>query len=200
MPLISKEEISEIEKNEGEVIGNALKNKLSFVLKTIGEDGVKRVEEEIAKLGYPLRYKEIKNFHWYPEKQDVLLIVLIKRLFNWDDEKIREMGRFNGRVSLIAKLMMRYFVSIERIARRVGEYWQKYRTIGTLEAEEVNTKEKRIILVLKNFTGHPDYCRFLEGYFWQIASYVVPGKEKLKVEESECVFKGSKVHRFKITW
>jgi hypothetical protein len=54
-------------------------------------------------------------------------------------------------------------------------------------------------LVLSDFTGHPVFCRILEGYFWQVISYVAP-KEGLKVEEIECTSREGKVHKFKVTW
>jgi hypothetical protein len=200
MALLSKEEIEEIEKIEGKIIGNASKNKFNFVLEKVGKEGIRKIEEEMRKIGHPIKYEEMKNFNWYPAKEDLYLTVIIKRLFNFSDDEIREMGRFNARISLIAKTMMRYFISIEKVAKEVGNYWRKYRTIGKLEAEKIDIENKEIVLVLKDFTGHPIFCRFLEGYFWQISSYVISEKENLKVEEIECVFKGGKVHRFKITW
>lgn len=200
MNWISEKEKEEIEKMKGEVIGNASKNKLNFVLEKMGKEGLKKIEEEMAKIGYPLKYDELKNFSWYPAKEDVYLTVLIQRLFQFSDEIIRELGRFNARVSLIAKTMMRYFVSIERVAKEVGNYWRKYRTVGNLEAEKIDVKGKEIVLVLKDFTGHPTYCRFLEGYFFQIASYVVPKEGNLEVKEIECIFGGGREHKFKITW
>lgn len=199
MAIISKEEFEKIEQIKGEILGVALKGKLHFVLEKKGKKGLKKVEKELEKLGYPLKFKDLKSFQWYPEKLDYLLIVTIKNIFNFDDEIIHEMGRFNAKVSLVAKIMMRYFVSVERVAQEVGNYWARYRTVGKLETEEVNEKERYLILVLKDFTGHPVYCRYLKGYFWQIASYVVP-KEKLEVKEIECVFKGNKVHKFKFSW
>jgi hypothetical protein len=68
-----------------------------------------------------------------------------------------------------------------------------------LEGEKFQEKEHYLELVLRDFSGHPSFCRVLEGYFWQIISYVLP-KENLKVEEIECPFSGGKAHRFKVSW
>jgi hypothetical protein len=200
MAFLSEKERVEIEKMPGEIIGNASKNKLKFVLQKEGKEGLEKVEREMARLGYPIKYEKIKNFGWYPAKQDLFLTVTIKNLFGWDDEEIREMGRFCARISIIAKIMMRYFVSIRRVAKEVSNYWRKYRTIGDLEPEVIDVKNHLIVLVLKNFPSHPAFCRFLEGYFWQIASYVTPPKGNLEVREIECPFSGAKDHKFKITW
>jgi hypothetical protein len=184
---------------KGKVIGIALKEDFLFILKEKGEEGVKKIEEEMEKLGFNLKFKEIKNFNWYPEEMNILLPVA-QEVFGWQDEMMREMGRWTAKISFIAKLMLKYFISLNRIVKEIPGYWRKYHTKGDLEVEKFSKKEKSLILVLKNFnTIAQSHCRYLEGYFWQIASYMVP-KEKLKVEETECVFKNGKVHKFNINW
>ena len=153
----------------------------------------------MAKLGYHFKFNEIKSFHWYPLNLNILYLVIAKEAFDWDDETIQENGRFSAKVSLIAKFMMKYFISLRRCFDEAGNFWRKYYMVGELKTVEFNEKDRLAVLVLSDFVGHPAYCRMLKGYFWQIISYVAP-KEKLKVEEIECVSKGGKVHRFKVTW
>jgi predicted hydrocarbon binding protein len=200
MIILNKEEIEKISKIEGKILGSALKNKFKFVLEEKGEEGVLQVEKELEKLGYPIKLKEIKTFDFYPTKIDIFLLNIIKNIFNLSDEKIVEIGKHSAKISLIVKIMMKYFSSIERVAEEVGNYWKKHHTQGNLRKEKVDLQKKEIILVLENFIGHPLYCRYLEGFFWQIASYVILDIKNLKVKEIECVFNGSNFHKFKITW
>ncbi len=200
--LTLKEEFQKLslEKIKGEVIGLALENHFNFILEKEGMERVKEVEERLNELGYPLRYKEIKSFQWYPRIIDEAIYFVIKKTLAWNDEKFRESGKWGAKVSFITKIMMRYFLSIEEIFAEINNYWRKYYTIGNLEPKEINLKEKYLVFELKNFPIlFPEHCRYWEGYFWQVASYVLP-KEKLKLTETECTFKGGKTHQFKGTW
>lgn len=199
MATISQTEIEKIQKVEGEVIGTSFQEDARFIRQKEGEEGLRKLETEMERLGYPLKFKEIKNFQWYPLSLNLLYLAAAKNIFNWEDDIFREDGRFSAKVSLIAKIMMKYFISLRRCFSEAGNFWRKYYTVGNLKTEELNEKEHSAILVLRNFTGHPLLCRILEGYFWQVISYVAP-KEKLKVQEIECVSKEGKTHRFKITW
>lgn len=199
MAKISKEEIEEIKQVEGEVMGVSLKEDLQFIQEKEGEEGLKKVEDEMGKLGYPLKFEEIKNFQWYPWYLNLLFLVVAKNIFQWDDETFRESGRFSAKVSIIAKIMVKYFISIRRCFEEAGNFWRKYYTVGELKTEEFNKKERFAVLVLSGVVGHPVFCRILDGYIWQVVAYVAP-KEKLKVQEIECVFRGSKIHKFKVTW
>lgn len=197
-----KEEFEKLNpgKIKGEMIGLALENHFSFILKKEGKEGVKKVEEGLAQLGYPLKYEEIKNFQWYPRIMDEAIYFVIKRVLGWEDEVFRESGRWGAKVSYITRIMMKYFLSIERVFREVSNYWRKYYTIGKLEPVEINLKERYLILELKDLPIIcPEHCRYWEGYFWQVGAYVLP-KEDLKLWETDCIFRGSNAHRFKATW
>jgi len=167
MSIVSKEELEKLNIVKGEVIGLSLKNDFEFVLEKKGKEGLKRVEKEMARLGYPLKYKELKKFQWYPEKMNLLLLVM-QRVFNWDDETMREAGRFGAKISSISRIMIKYFVSMEKLIKVVGKYWRNYHTTGNLVPIEVNKKERYALIELRDFTaGYPVHCRYLEGYFWQ---------------------------------
>jgi hypothetical protein len=198
--MIFAKEKEELEKIEGKVIGLGILHDFQYVFKKEGKEGIEKLEKEMASFGFPLKFKEIKKFEWYDEKINFLLFLILEKIFHWKEEDFREMGRFGARVALITKIMMRYFVSLERIGKEVGKYWRKYHTLGDLKTEKIDEKERIVILSLENFEhGFSSHCRYLEGYMWQIVSYIVP-KENLKVTEVECQFEGGKRHLFKITW
>lgn len=199
MAEISKDEIEKLKEIKGEVIGTSFQEDAEFIRYKEGMEGLGKLEAEMEKLGYPLKFKEIKSFQWYPLNLNLTYLVVARDIFNWNDDTLRENGRFSAKISLIAKIMMKYFISLKRCFAEAGNFWRKYYTIGELKTEKLNEKERFAILVLSGVAGHPLFCRILEGYIWQVISYVAP-KERLEVQETECVFRGGKVHRFKVTW
>jgi len=194
-----QKEIQEIKKHPGEMFGFSLAEDLDFILKKEGEEGLKKVEQTMEEVGFPLKRKEIKRYQPYPLSLNLMILIVARYVFHWEDKIFREMGRTNAQLSMMAKLMMKYFVSMERTLQEIDRYWNKYYTVGRLRAEEVNVKDRYLILFLRGFPGHPLFCRTLEGYMWQTASYTLP-KETLKIEEIECPFSGGEIHKFKLTW
>ncbi len=61
MAIIPDEELKKIKEIKGEAIGASLKEDLQFILKKEGPEGLKKVEEELKKLGYSLKLAEIKK-------------------------------------------------------------------------------------------------------------------------------------------
>jgi len=198
MANFSKEEIKRLISLPGELIGIGFIEDFDFLLREEGKEGVKKVEEAMAELGYPLKYRELKGFEWYPVGYYLLSILVAKELFEWDDETIRRMGANAQKVSLINKMMMKFFVSTGRVLKEMVKYWNMYYTVGKIETAELNEEEGYASLIIKDFPGHPVYCRYLEGVIGQIASYVVKNP---KCREIKCCLKGEeKGHLFKITW
>ncbi len=195
---ISKEEIERLISLPGKLIGTGFSDDLDFLLKEEGEEGVKKVEEAMAELGHPLKYRELTGFKWYPVGYYLLSILVAKELFEWDDETIRRMGANAQKVSLITKMMMKFFVSIERVFKEATKYWNMYFTAGKMEDIEINEKERYALLILKDFPGHQVYCRYMEGAIEQIGSYTV---KNAKCREVKCYLKGEgEGHLFKVTW
>jgi hypothetical protein len=195
MPLISKQFLEEIKKMEGEIIGSSLKTDRDFIIEKEGVKGLKKLETEMGKLGYPLKQAEIDKYKWYPVQQDFLSLLLTQKIFNWSDETIREWGRWGAKTNFIIKLMAR-LVSKETISKLASKYWRKYYTRGEIEYK-LDYKKRIGIVTIRDFIIYPVHLHFLEGYFYQIMSLIVPS-ENLKVEGRET--KEFNVHQFKITW
>ena len=199
MEVIAQEELAKIKQIKGEAIGGSLKEDFQFVLKKEGEAGLKRIEKEMEKFGCPLKMAEIKNFQWYPFWMSILLLVVNRNTFNWSDDVLRENGRFSAKVSVVMRIMVKYFISLERSFVEIGSYWRKYYTVGEVKTEELDVNGRQAIISLSGIDTHPVFCRILEGYVWQIFAYHVVA-DSLKVEEIECIFKGGKTHRLKLKW
>lgn len=194
--IITKEEFNEFMKLKGEIRGIGFQTEAKFVLKEEGEEGLKKLEDQMAKLGYP--YEDIKIMDFYPVGLLAVALVVIKRLFNYDDKKFQEMGEFESKFSLIIRLFMKYFVSLERVAKEAPKMWRKYYTIGDLKVVELNEKERYIVLRIENFSLHPILCQVLRGYFLNIVKMII--RHKTSCEEIKCTHKGDDYHEFSVKW
>lgn len=196
--LISKEEFDEIMNLQGKVRGLSPKSYGEFILKQEGEDGLGKLERAITALGYPIKYREIKSLGFYPLGLEGVTLLAIHRIFNYDSEKIKKIGMFQAKSSLIMRMFMKYFVSIDKVAREVPKMWNKYYTVGKLEVSGYDVKERYLILKLENFRIISLQCYDLAGYFPAVLQMVV-GK-KVVCEETKCIFKGDEYHEFLMRW
>ena len=195
MSIIPEEILEEVKKTEGEIIGVSLSVDRGFVIEKEGREGLRKVEKEMEKLGYPLKQEEIEKYKWYSVQQDILFLLLAQRIFDLDEETIREWGRWGAKTNFIIKLLVR-LISKETIAKVAPKYWRKYYTRGELEYK-LDYKKRFGIATIKDFVIYPVHLHFLEGYFYQIMSLIVPFRNlKVKGIETE----DPNVHQFEISW
>ena len=194
--IITKEEFNKFMELEGETRGVGFKTEAKFILKEEGMAGLKKLEDIMEKFGYP--YKNIQTMDFYPMGLLAVALLSIKGLFNYDDKKFQEMGRFEAKFSLIIRLFMKYFISIERVIKEVPKMWRKYYTVGDLKVIEFNEKKKYAIIRLENFQLHPLLCQVFEGYFPSVLQMIVGGF--VTCEETKCTFRGDDYHEFLMKW
>lgn len=183
---------------EGKARGGKFKDDLDFILKENGAEGLRRVEEKLAELGFPLKYKEIKEMEFYPIGLRVLLLLAIKEVFGFSDEKIKMMGMSAAKVSLIMRFFMQYFFSLSKVFKEASQMWKKYYTVGKLIPMELNEEKKFVTLRVEDFNIHPIICPYLAGYFSTVVKMVV--KNSVFVQETKCVFNGGNCHEFLLKW
>jgi hypothetical protein len=196
--IISKKEVDELMKIEGEARGISIKGEAEFILKEKGEKGLKKLEDTMAKIGCPIKYGELNALGFYPLKYEAITTFVLKKVFNFKEEDFRKVGAFEAKLSLIIRMFMKYFLSLELMAKKTPVIWRKYYTVGNLTAQEFNKKEKYAILRIENFKLHPSHCRTLEGFFATIVQMVV--KELVTCKETKCIFKGDEYHEFLLKW
>ena len=195
--IISKEEFDKLMKTKGETIGIAIREHKEFILNQKGREGLKKVEDIISGLGYS-EYKKIKPRKFYPVGLYALTLIAAKRIFNWDDEKFKEMGRFNAKLSLILRILMRFLVSLDVAAEKVPVMWKRYYTVGNLRTMEHDEERRYAILRLEDFNLHPLHCKLQAGYYSTILQIIV--KDTVTCEEIKCVYKGNEYHEFLLKW
>lgn len=193
-----QETANKMMQSSAKVIGVVFDTHAQYIIAKEGREGLKRIEEKMAELGYPLKFNKINRFNYYPVGLADLVIVLTKEVFSWSEKDIFEMGNIAPKFSWMVKLFMKYFISLERSLREAPQYWRKHFTEGRLEYE-LHEKEKYVIIRLKYKTTHPLVCVFYAGYFLRIAQYVVRSS-KISIKETECLFKGGSCHKYIIRW
>jgi hypothetical protein len=196
--IISKKEVDELMDIKGEVRGVVFETTSKFIVKEEGEEGLRKLEQTMAELGHPLKISEVRKLDFYPLGLWGLFLLSIERLFNYDDEKFRELGESNAKFSIIIRLFMKYFFSPEKVMTLVSKMWRKYYTEGVLKKVEFNKKEKYLILRIENFHFHQLLCKDLIGYFAAVTQMIF--KDKVTCKETKCVHRGDKYHEFLLTW
>jgi len=195
---LTKEFAQKLMKIKGECRGITLKVDWDYVLRKEGKEGLKRLEERLAELGYPLKYKEIRSMDFYPIGLDALSMLVIKELFHYNEKEIERMGASAVKFSLILKIFLKYFGSLSMMIEEAPKVWNKHYTIGRLEASKINDKEGFLALKLFDFKVHPIFCIVFKGYFGQVGKMVL-GKE-VNCVERKCMFLGDPYHEFLLKW
>ena len=200
MEEITKEEIKKLMEIKGETRGVTFTIDRDYILKNKGEEGLKKLEDELEKLGYPIEYKKIETFAYYPVGLRALSLLVIKKVFEFDDKKIEEIGFFGTRSSLIAKFFIKYVFSLQKVFFQEGQrIWREHWTIGEIVPAELDEGKKYAILRLKDFNLHPIYCVFLKGYLSGLFSMVIKSP-RITCQETKCSFKGDEYHEYLIKW
>ena len=85
MPGINKKELENVMEIKGEVRGAVFQTDAKYVLEREGEEGLKKLEERVKKLGYKIDYRTAKATNWYPAILRIISLLLIKDTFGWPD-------------------------------------------------------------------------------------------------------------------
>ncbi|MBU4351024.1 hypothetical protein L6250_00545 [Candidatus Parcubacteria bacterium] len=195
---ITREKAKQLMSIPGEARGVNLKVDWEFILKKEGKDGLKKLEDKMAELGYPLRYEDIKTMDFYPLGLDVISMVAIRDVFNYDGKKFIEMGEAAPKLSIFLKVFLKYFVSAKQALDESPQMWRRHYSIGDLNIIEFNEDKGYAVIRLENFKLHKIHCYNLLGYFSKIIEMIV--KAKVSAEERKCVFDGNDYHEYFFKW
>ncbi len=197
--IFSKEIADEFMIFKGEVRGVSLKNYADFIVKKDGEEGLKKVENALAEVGYPIKYRELATMDFYPLGFQALSIAAMQKFLNYDEKTFYELGSFQPKISLMIKIFLKYFFSIDMLAKKVPDMWKKSYTVGELKVAELDKGKRHMILRLENFPCHPIQChQTLRGYFPSVLKMVLGAEPTC--EETKCVFRGDKYHEYLLKW
>lgn len=195
---MTREKAKQLMSIPGEARGVTLKVDWEFILKKEGKDGLKKLEDKMAELGYPLRYEDIKTMDFYPLGLDALSMTAIRDVFNYDKQKFIEIGETAPKLSIFLKVFLKYFVSPKQAIGEVAQMWRRHYDIGDLNVVEFNENKHYAIIRLENFKLHKIHCYSLQGYFSKILEMIV--KAKVSAEERKCAFEGDNYHEYFLKW
>lgn len=197
--IISKEEVDKFTHLKGEVRGFGMRHNIDFLLREEGKEGLKRLEDAMVSIGHPIEYKKIRRTDFYPLYLDVITLLVIKRLFNWDDKKFQEMGRSAAKVPLVIRnFFFKGLFKPQTFIKEIPRIWRKAYTIGDFEAVEVNEIKKYIVFRLKNFRLTPIHCQILIGLLSGLFRIII--KSDTVCKEKRCLYRGDEYHEFLLKW
>ncbi len=183
---------------QGNARGDLLLSTISYIKQREGEDGLKDIENESKELGYPIEFSGVERLRWYPKSVNILIYFLCTEIFKWGKEDIFELGRSAVKLSLITRIIAKYFISVEKVFERAPSNWEKYVDFGSTEIVEVNNEKRYGIVRIHGYNFHPVACHYLEGSFIGMLDYVVQGKKE--IEETKCTHKDGAYHEFVLRW
>jgi hypothetical protein len=193
-----KEEIRVLMEKKGNVKGEAFKSHQAFIIYKEGENGFKKVQEKLIELGHPIDFENIEIYKMYSAPLALLVILVAKNLFNWDDETIKESGKFNLKNSFILKTFLKYFVSPQSIPRLIPNFWKKEYDFGSIESVQSEIDNQTIVRV-RDYDLHPLNCLAFVGVGEEAFKYVLRGK-KISVKETKCIHRGDDYHEYIVSW
>lgn len=194
MEELNEKIVKKLLKIPGEARGVILKTDGEFVLREKGDEGLEKIEAELKRLGCPIQYQKIESMAFYPLGWRIISLLAIQKVFNFNEQKIMEMGASASKVSLVIKLFLQYFLSLRATFGQIPRMWKKHYTVGELEPTELDEKKRVLVLRVKDFNLHPLFCLYLHGYFSEIIKMVV--KKVSSCEEKKCFFRGEKYHEY----
>lgn len=201
--MLKKQKAEDLIKIPGEIRGLALKNYGRYILREEGEQGLKMVEKEMLNLGCPIKYLKMKAMAFYPLWWSAATFVVLRKLFNYDEQKFEEMGRFCFKFPDIIRIWSKYLISIDAAAKSGPKMYRMYFTVGELTVSEYSKEKKYVVIRIKNYPVYPIdspriYCNYLIGYFSSILQ-AVTGKPT-RGKETKCVYENHEYHEFLIKW
>ncbi len=196
--VITKEEIEKIRKLKGKARGMAIKGEAEFILHEKGKKGLERLESEMAKLGCPVKYKELKVMGFYPLQYEAFTTLILEKIFNFNDEDFRKAGVFESKISFIVRMFIQYFYSTRKMAEVAPKMWKKYYDIGKLTVPEFNEEKRQAKIKIEGFNHHPCYCRTLEGFIGSLVGMIT--KTKTSCQETKCIHRGDEYHEYLLRW
>lgn len=195
---ITKETLQKLMRIKGEARGLASKDDMEYILATRGREALEKLEKTLKELGYPLKFKDIKTMGFYPVGQEGVVLLALKKTFGFTEKDFAEMGRVESKQSLIIRLFMKYFLSVDRVFKEASNMWRKYYTAGELKPLGLNKKENSVFIRVENFSLHPFHCYVLKGYFSGVTEMITGAS--VTCEERKCVFRGDDCHEYFIKW
>jgi len=198
--MLIEEPLESLTQIQGSVKAVTLQTDKIYIEMQKTHNGIALVEEEMEKMGFPFRYSTLKSpTDLVPLSVRIASLLAIKKVFHLQDEQISEIGRLATKSSFFTKLVLRYLVSMKKMANEIPRHWQRHFTIGFMDPCELHEDERFLIVRLKEFNTHAIFCTYLSGYIAGMIE-LIGNYSNITVQESKCQLRGDEYHEFRVTW
>lgn len=195
-----QKEIEELRELPGQQRGEHVKYYVNYVKENYGEEGLKKVTDTLKELDVDIGdVEEFADTEWVSETLAHIFFVTSARVLGWSEKEIYEIGREIAPQSTITKVFLRYFPSIKKTLQRGVKQWNNNFTRGELSVEEFDSKNKKGILVLRNFKSHYFAYIHFQGFFSRILE-LITGSDKVKISEPECINEAKGDWQWEFSW
>ncbi len=195
--MVDKGKVDKLIKLKGDTRGATFQTDASCIRKIKGDEGLKLISSRMDELGYHIDYNNIKTLELYPLGLRALTFEVMVEEFSWSGKEIKFMGSLAPDVSFMVKLLLRYFISTEKMFKNASKLWSDHYSLGNLISKEINKKEQEIIVALEDIEITDLYCSYLEGYFQKLVSYTEPMGDVI-AETTKYLHKGDDCYEFRI--
>lgn len=196
--IISKEELENAKIVKGDGRGMNLRNIGEYVLVKQGESGLKKLEDLMKSLDYPIEYMKIDKMDFYPIWVSTISFLSTEKLFNFTNKDFQKMGEMDAKFNSFTKVFIKYFISLKSLTEAVPKIFNHFVPFSTVESTEFNEKEKYSTIRLKNFDLSKYHCQYLIGFANAAARMASKGQPNC--EEIKCPFRGDDCHEFRLSW
>ena len=173
-----QKEINDLKNLSGEERGEDIKYLVSYIRRNKGEEGFKKVKEELMKAGYDLpEIDQINNMEWISVSLPNIFLVACVKVFNLEKEDILKIGREALSFKKIFKFYIKYFSSFKETMAKASNTWNKHYSFGEIEIIEHDDEKKMLVIKLKDFKVHKFAYIYLQGLFSEIVRVALGNKE-----------------------
>lgn len=185
---------------DGNIKGVAILNNIIYIKNKKGDEAVEIISKTLNEVGYPLDFKKINEYEPYKESYNVLINLIMKDVFKWNDDDIFNSGRGAAKISPILKSIIQYLLSPTLLINNANKYWQRQLDFGKINVIDCNEEDRRIIIGVEGYNKSSVSCIYQAGYFIETVGFAVKEKSNLEIEETKCVYAGDEFHEYTITW
>lgn len=195
-----KQEVEELRDLPGKQRGEHIKYFVRYIKEKKGEAGLKKIKKTLKEMDFDIGdVEQLRNTEWIPESIPHIFFAAAIRVFDWGEKEAYEMGETSMPRSSITKMFLKYFTSVEKTLKKGVKQWNNHFTRGSLEIKELDKKNKKGVLLLKDFRTHPLACAHFRGFFTRILE-IITGSGQVEFRETKCMNQGDEYHEFHFQW
>ncbi|OGB76029.1 hypothetical protein A2476_05790 [candidate division CPR3 bacterium RIFOXYC2_FULL_35_7] len=173
---ITKKVFDEIMSIDDMVSGVVFQTDREFILNNFKEAGVSLVKKRLKEF-VDVNYNSFNIAYTYPGKYRVLIMSIVKELFNLSAKDMADWGTRAVHYSLFIKVVARYFISLDTLIKTASSHYSRQHSAGKFVVKSINKSKGVMEAVLKDCITTDVYCEYLSGYIAGLVSLVTPNKK-----------------------